>query len=312
TNHVLGSVFDFFQNREMNGNDFFLNRTSRPKPPLNQHNYGAAIGGPVTIPKIYNGRSRTFWFFNYEGFRQRVSSAATGIYPSRAQLEGNLADDSAGTGILPRSSAICQAAPTARKCVDVIDPSSGLPFPSNVIPSNRIDSITRIAHQFIPTPNVAVAANSPNFPSFNTVGTPPTINDWDQYNVRLDHQVSTHDQIFGTFSWSEETRDRKDLRPLGGEGFPLANRLITSTWNHTFNPSVLNEFRFGFNRSRTFRLAETSFTKDYAREVFGLKNTTDQPMVFGVPSFRFLDSAASARCRRRSAPPTRTCSLPTI
>ncbi|MBI1787866.1 MAG: hypothetical protein HYR60_10000, partial [Acidobacteria bacterium] len=47
TNHVLGSVFDFFQNREMNGNDFFLNRTSRPKPPLNQHNYGAAIGGPV-------------------------------------------------------------------------------------------------------------------------------------------------------------------------------------------------------------------------------------------------------------------------
>jgi hypothetical protein len=292
TNDLHGSVFDFFQNRELNANDFFLNRTSRPKPPLNQHNFGTAIGGPVLIPKLYNGKNRTFWFFNYEGFRQRVSSAATAIYPSRAQLEGNLADDSAGTGILPRSSAICQANPSARKCVDVIDPGTGQPFPGNVIPANRIDAINRIAFQYFPLPNVAVQANSPNFPTFNTVGTPPTINDWDQYNVRLDHQISTRDQIFGTFSWSDETRDRKDLRPLGGEGFPLSNRLVTFTWNHTFSPAILNEFRFGFNRSLTFRLAETSFAQNYARDTFGLKNTTESPISFGVPNFSILGFGA--------------------
>src|SRR5439155_8972793 len=251
TNGLHGSVFDFFQNRVMNANDFFLNRTGRVKPPLNQHNFGTAIGGPVLIPKLYNGKNRTFWFFNYEGFRQRVSSAATGTYPSLAQLAGNLADDSAGTGLLPRSSALCQANPTARKCVDVIDPGSGQPFPGNVIPATRIDSIIKIANQFIPAPNVVVPANSIAFPSFNTVGTPATINDWDQYNMPLDHQISSRDQIFGTFSSSEETPYRKDLRPLGGEGFPLANRLVTSTWIHTFTPRILNEFRFGFNRSRT-------------------------------------------------------------
>lgn len=285
TNDLHGSIFDFFQNRELNGTDFFLNRTGRAKPPLNQHNYGTAIGGPVVIPKIYNGASKTFWFFNYEGFRQRVSSAATGLYPSRAQLTGNLADDSAGTGILPRSSALCQSNPTARKCVDIIDPGSGLPFAGNVIPASRIDAITTIAHQFIPTPNVAVAANSLVFPSFNTIGTPSTLNDWDQYNLRMDHQISPRDQIFGTFSWSDESRDGKALRPLGGEGFPLANRLVTTSWNHTFSPAILNEFRFGFNRSVTYRLAETSFTKNYAKEVFALKNTTENPMVFGVPGF---------------------------
>ena len=221
TNGLHGSVFDFWQNRELNGTDFFLNRTSRPSPPLNQHNFGTAVGGPVRIPKLYDGRNRTFWFFNYEGFRQRSSSAATGLYPSRAQLQGNLADDTTGTGIFPRSSAFCQGNPGARRCVDVIDPFSGLPFPGNVIPTARLDPTTQLALQYIPAPNVVVPANALNYPTFNTVGTPSQINDWDQYNVRLDHQVSTRDMIFGTFSWSNEDRDLKALRPLGGEGFPL-------------------------------------------------------------------------------------------
>jgi hypothetical protein len=137
TNGLHGSVFDFWQNREMNATDFFLNRTARANPPLNQHNFGTAVGGPVRIPKLYNGKNRTFWFFNYEGTRQRSSAAATALYPSRAQLEGNLADDSTGTGILPRSSGFCQANPSARRCVDVLDPFSGLVFPNNVIPANR-------------------------------------------------------------------------------------------------------------------------------------------------------------------------------
>lgn len=285
TNDLHGSVFEFWQNRELNANDFFLNRTGRAKPPLNQHNYGTAIGGPVWIPKVYNGKNRTFWFFNYEGYRQRSSTAATGNYPSLAQLGGNLADDSAGTGLLPTSSPLCQGNPGARKCVDIIDPQTGAPFAGNVIPANRLDPITKIAQQFIPTPNVGVPANSLAFPSFNTVGTPSLINDWDQYNTRIDHQLTQKDQIFGTFSWSDETRNSKALRPLGGEGFPLANRLVTASWLHTFSPTILNDFRFGFNRSRTFRLSETSFGQNYAKDLFGLKNTTDQPIVYGVPSF---------------------------
>lgn len=285
TNAIHGSVLDFWQNRELNATDYFLNSTGRSNPPLNQHNYGATIGGPVVLPKLYNGRNRTFWFFNYEGFRQRISSAATGLFPSRAQLEGNLADDSTGTGIFPRSSSLCQANPSSRKCADVIDPFTGSPFPGNVIPANRIDAITKIAHQFIPTPNVGVALNSPAFPTFNTVGTPSQINDWDQYNARVDHQLSTRDSLFGSFSYSNEDRDIKNLVPFRGEGFPLRNRLVTMTWNRTLNPSILNEFRFGFNRSVTYRLSETSFTQDYARDLFNLKNIATEPIVFGVPQF---------------------------
>ncbi|HYI92862.1 MAG TPA: TonB-dependent receptor [Bryobacteraceae bacterium] len=285
TNAIHGSVFEFFRNKELDANDFFLNRTGRARAPLSQNNYGTAVGGPVVIPKLYNGRNRTFWFFNYEAFRQRTASSATGNYPSLAQLKGNLADDSAGTGLFPRSSAICQANPTSRKCVDFLDPSTGLPFPGNVIPASRLDATTQIAVNYVPAPNVAVPVNSPNFPLFNTQGTPSIINDFDQYNTRLDHQLTSNDQIFGTFSWSDEERDVKALRPLGGEGYPMSNRLVTSTWNHTFNSAILNEFRFGWNRSRTFRLSETSFGPNYAQEVFGLENTTTQEMSYGIPAF---------------------------
>ena len=286
TNNLHGSVFDFWQNRELNATDFFLNRTGRFKPPLNFHNFGTAIGGPVWLPKLYKGKNRTFWFFNYEGQRQRASSAATALYPSRAQLAGNLAVDSAGTGILPLGSPGCAGTPAPRRCANVTDPfASGAAFPGNVIPSSRLDRTTQLAIQYMPTPNVAIAPGIAAFPTFNTVATPSQINDWDQYNLRFDHQLTAKDQLFGTYSMSDETRDVKALRQFGGEGFPLRNKLTTMTWNHIFSPTILNEFRFGFNRSVTYRLAETSFTRDYAKEVFNLKNIATEPIVYGIPAF---------------------------
>lgn len=292
SNDLHLTVFEFFRNKVLDANDFFLNRTGRPRPPLTLNNFGTAVGGPVLLPKIYNGRSRTFWFFNYEGFRQRQSSAATANYPSAAQLAGNLADDSAGTGLFPTSSALCQANPTSRKCVDVRDPLTGQVFPGNVIPASRLDPITQKVLPYIPRPNVSVSTGTASFPLFNTVGTVPLINDWDQYNVRIDHQVGTRDQIYGTFSTSDETRQPFALRPYGGESFPLSNRLVTATHLHTFTPSLLNEFRFGFNSSKTFRLSETSYGQDFAKDIFGLKNTTDQPIMYGVPNFSITGFSA--------------------
>ena len=285
TNQWHGSLFEFNRDEKFDANDFFLNRTNRAKPPFKQNNFGAALGGPLLIPSLYDGRNRTFWFFNYEGFRQEVTASATGLYPSAAQLGGNLADDSAGTGLFPTSSAFCQANAGSRKCVNVIDYTTGQPFPGNVIPTARLDPTTQLATQYTVTPNVTVPAGAATFPSFNSIATPLTVNNYDQYNLRLDHQIGPRDQLFGTFSYADEARNVKVLRPFGGEGFPLSNRLVTITHAHTFTPNLLNEFRFGYNRSKTYRLAETSYGPDYAREVFNLENTTDQAIMFGIPAF---------------------------
>lgn len=88
TNTLHRSVFEFNRDERFDATDFFLNRTGRSKQPFQQNNFGTAVGGPLVVPGVYNGRSRTFWFFNYEGFRQNVTSSATGLHPSAAQLKG--------------------------------------------------------------------------------------------------------------------------------------------------------------------------------------------------------------------------------
>jgi hypothetical protein len=284
TNDVHLALFEFLRNRNFDANDFFANRTGSKKPAFTQNNFGTAVGAPVWLPG-YNGRNKTFWVFNYEGFRQRQANTATGVYPSAAQMAGNLADESAGTGIFPLSSPICQANPKSPKCHDVIDPATGLAFPGNVIPGNRLDPIVQKQLPYQPKPNVAVAASSLSFPSFNTVGFPKTVNDWDQYNVRIDHHITSNDLLYGTFSDSNETLLKPALRPLGGDVFPQTDRLYTLTYTRILGPNMVNEFRFDYNRSLTYRQAETSLTQDYAKNVFGLKNTSPNPFDFGVPNF---------------------------
>jgi hypothetical protein len=284
TNGVHGAVFEFLRNRNFDAKDFFANRAGSSKPAFTQNNFGTAIGGPVMLPH-YKGKDKTFWFFNYEGFRQRQANTATGLYPSPAQMAGNLADDSAGTGIFPKASAICAASPTSAKCHDVLDPTTGLPFSGNVIPTSRLDPTVQKQLPFQPKPNVSVAQNSAAFPSFNTIGFPKTINDWDQYNVRMDHHFTSNDLIYGTFSNADETLLRPALRPFGGDVFPQTDRLYTVTYSRILSAATVNELRFGYNRSLTYRTAETSNTKDYASQVFGLKNTSPNPFDFGVPNF---------------------------
>ncbi|HVT93902.1 MAG TPA: TonB-dependent receptor [Bryobacteraceae bacterium] len=286
-NDLHMAVFELLRNRNMDANNYFSNRAGQDLPPFSQNNFGATLSGPVWIPKIYNGRNKTFFLFNYEGFRQREGNTGTATYPSIGQLGGDLADDSAGTGLYPTSSGFCQSNPSSVKCVNIIDPLSGLPFPGNQIPKERLDPITQTAIQFMPRPNVATAPGSAAFPAFNTVGTLKTRSDWDQYNVRLDQQITEKDLIYGTFSHSDESLLQPSLQFLGGDVFPMSDQLWTFTYNRIISPTILNEFRFGYNNSQTFRLSEGSNGKDYASEVFGLKNTSREPLDFGVPDFNF-------------------------
>jgi len=287
TNDLHLVAFDLLRNRNMDANNFFSNRAGQGLPPFSQNNFGTTVNGPVWIPKLYNGHNKTFFLFNYEGFRQREGNTATSTYPSLAQLGGDLADDSAGTGLYPTNSAFCQANAGSKKCVNILDPTTGMAFPGNVIPKSRLDPITQKALQFMPQPNVAIAPGSAAFPTFNTVGTPKTQSDWDQYNVRIDQQVTDKDLIYGTYSRSDESLIQPALQFLGGDTFPMSDRLWTFTYNRIISPTVLNEFRFGYNDSQTFRLSEGSNGKNYAVDVFGLKNTSTQPLDFGVPDFSF-------------------------
>ena len=285
TNDLHMVAFDLVRNREFDANNYFANSAGQGRPPFSQNNFGATASGPVYIPKLYHGRNRTFFLFNYEGLRERQGITTTGLYPSRAQYAGNLADNSSGTGLFPTSSAFCQASPGSQHCKNVIDPFTGVAFPNNVIPGNRLDPITQKAVQFAPVPNLPVSANAASFPSFNTFAAPKRVSDWDQYNVRIDHRITDRDFLYGSFSNSDESLLAPALRFLGGDVYPQSNRLWTATYVRTITPSIVNEFRFGHNDSKTFRTSEGSNGVNYAQTVFGLKNTSPNPFDFGIPAF---------------------------
>jgi hypothetical protein len=89
TNQLHGSLYEFLRDDKLDANDFFLNRSGQKRPALTFNQYGFAVGGPAWLPKLYDGRDKTFFFVNFEGFRQRLAQALTTTVPTPAQLTGD-------------------------------------------------------------------------------------------------------------------------------------------------------------------------------------------------------------------------------
>jgi len=284
TDTVHGSAYEFLRNSALDANDFFLNKTGVPRPGFQQNNFGTSIGGPIVFPRIYNGRHKTFFFGDYEGIRSLQSGTFTGLYPSAAQLAGNLADDSTGTGIFPTSSPFCQANAGSTKCMDVIDPTTGNPFPGNVIPTGRLDTIAQKWLPYINQPNVNVPANQASLPGFNFVKTPKEKNNADLFHIRVDHEFNEKNHLFGSYSFDQRPHFVPGLAILGGETFPWRAQVLALGETHIFTPTVVNEFRFGYARSRNGGISETAFGPNISADVFGFQNVPNRPIAFGVPT----------------------------
>ena len=269
TNDFHGSVYNFLRNNKLDARNFF---DVGDAPPLRLNNFGATFGGPIVKNKL-------FFFGSYEGARERRSSVLRGLFPSQAQLAGNLADDSSGTGIFPTNSAFCLADPSSSKCVDVIDPFTGVLFPGNVIPSSQISQFAAAYAQFFPETNVPFQSG------INRVAAPNFINDFDQWSVRLDHNMSSKDNVFYRYIWVDETQVTPAISFLGGLQAPQAGQNFALGWTRILSPSLVNSYHMGYNRSVNFNTPEGSGPGeiDYATDVFGLQNISLSPFDFGLP-----------------------------
>lgn len=286
TNDLHLVAFELVRNKDFDANNYFANAAGQKSPPpFSQNQFGATAAGPVIIPKVFNGRNKLFFLFNYEGFRQREGLSLTGLYPSAQQLAGNLADNSAGTGLFPTNSAFCQANASSQHCVNVSNPATGQPFPGNQIPSGLLSAVSQKAIPFTPAPNLAITPNAVNFPTFNTFASPKQINDFDQYNARIDYQLSSKDVTYGSYSNANEPLYVPAIQVLGGTNNPLKDQLWTATWVRSVTPSIVNELRFGHNDTSTYKLEEGAGGPNYAATTFGLKNTSTNSFDFGVPGF---------------------------
>ncbi|MBI1790751.1 MAG: carboxypeptidase regulatory-like domain-containing protein, partial [Acidobacteria bacterium] len=133
TNSVHGTAHEFLRNSVLDANGFNANRAGQSKPSFKRNQYGFTLGGPVWVPKIYNGRNRTFFFVGYEGFRERSLNAYTGTVPTDLEKRGDFSRSLDTNGTLlrifdPRTTRLDPDRPagTTRYLRDV--------FPGNTIP----------------------------------------------------------------------------------------------------------------------------------------------------------------------------------
>ena len=141
SNEIHGTAFEFIRNEKLDAKNYF-DPADRPKPPFKRNQYGFSVGGPLYIPKFFDGRNKVFWFGDYEGTKIRESSTANNTIPTIRMRSGDFGDLLEQRG---------------RR---ITDPATGQPFPNNVIPTGRLDPVAPRLIALYPTPqNGSVATN---------------------------------------------------------------------------------------------------------------------------------------------------------
>ncbi|HEX4950467.1 MAG TPA: TonB-dependent receptor [Blastocatellia bacterium] len=261
TNQFHSTLWEFVRNEKFDANNFFTNAIAQPagqkakRAPFKQNQFGGTLGGPVWIPKLYDGHNKTFFFADYEGLRRRTSaSSSLRDIPSAAFRNG---DFSAFNRKIydPRTrrvNANGQVVATA--------------FANNQIPTALLNPAAVAILKLLPNPNVGSAtAQAANF---LYLASQPF--DSNQYDVRIDHQFSEKNTMFGRVSRAMQTSTNPGNFPgfIGG-GTNNLNNSTHATINDTyvFSPNVVNEMRIGYSRHNgSFKLIGQDEGYEFARQ----------------------------------------------
>lgn len=285
TNQFHGNLYEFLRNDYMDASGFFDNATGKAKPKLRQHDFGGTIGGPVWIPKIYNGRDKTFFFVSNERFRNRTGASPSFFtIPLPEMYQGDFSNwkDQNGNLLQIYDPATTRPGPNNTFIRD--------PFPGNVIPTNRFSAVAKnVLPLATMRPNVPDPAGrlNPN-PRNNFVTTTGARTDpWDKWSAKGDHIFNGNNRVGFLFQ-----KNRTQQLPVGdppGLPGPLNNTFqFGDTWTkvyrgtHDWNvkPNLLNRITVGFNDwGQVRRAGDPSYNQGWAPKL-GLKNT-------GIPDLLF-------------------------
>ena len=223
TNQLHGSAFEFVRNYALNATNYFSPVIDgvRQNDGLKRNQFGATVGGPIVIPKLYDGRNKTFFFFSYQGtLQRRIPNSSNVIVPTDAQRRGDF-------------SALGRP---------LNNPFRGGTYPGNQIPSSDINPIAQGILAKIP------GANSGNRLFYSA----PNNDDDDQFLVRLDHEITSRNRISGRF-WNSYASlpgylDQNNYLAVT-VGRTWLNRSYQVTDTHTFGATLTNQVMFSFNRT---------------------------------------------------------------
>ena len=247
TNAYHGSVFEYLQNQALDADPYGFNG----KAPKKFNTFGFSLSGPVTIPHLYDGHDKTFFFADYEGNRRSTATLQQFLVPSLADRAGNLADICGGT----------------------IAPSSINPTATALL-------------AYIPKPNVAVALGCGTTVPYNYENFQSTPARTDGADLRIDQTLGSKQSVYARFSRKDITEDVANPF-LPDDVDSVHNRSLLVSDTYTITPKILNEFRYGFTNvitSVNFPIQGSTALSDL--DLTGV-NTSQHPTTHAFPTFNF-------------------------
>ncbi len=266
TNALHGTMFEYLRNDKTDARDMFtyVDRTGdgRADPEvLKQNQFGGTIGGPIL-------KNRTFFFGSWEARRQRRAQSDFVIVPTPEERGGVF----------------------ATRLATIVDPSTGQPFPANTIPRARWDSTAVKLLELWPAANFTGSGTRQNF-----IRNPPWNNDRDQFDVRIDHDLTGKDKIFGRFSKNRTDNLRGSVFDLPARGAAGNERAFDDddahsgvfSWTRIFRSNLVNEFRYGFVRQKVNKRELSQEPMAAVNEKYGIKGIPAQDKLFGLARLGF-------------------------
>lgn len=220
TNRFLGTAFWFHQNDGLDAKPF----GALIKPKRTGNDYGTSGGGPLVIPGLYDGHSRTFFYGTFERFQFPREAVIQDTVPTARMRSGDLSLEG----------------------VAFVDPSTGRPFPNDVIPANRISPIASAFLDLYPLPN---AAQTDRQIAANYIRNSPNDRTSNQYDVRLDHYFSPSQSVFARWTWKNVDTQSPNRLALPASADFDRYRLLVVSHNFTISSNMLNEARVGITQN---------------------------------------------------------------
>lgn len=269
TNEIHGEMHWWLRNAAFDAKSIFQNRSGLSVPVYQDNRFGASAGGPVVLPKVYNGKNKTFWFFAYEGNKFGDPQTGTGAstVPTAKMRNGDLSEwlalgdaykvyDPFSTVALPNGS------------------FQRTPVPGNIIPNSQIDPVARNIMSFWPTPNqVSPTASAAKENRQNFFFSGKALEDYWVWITRLDHTFSENHRMFVRLhrDYWEEDKARVFNNDINGIILNRNNKGIALDDVYVFNPTLIGNFRYGLTfqdfperrASNGFDLSKLGFSQQF-------------------------------------------------
>jgi Carboxypeptidase regulatory-like domain/TonB dependent receptor len=259
-NDFHGGLFEFLRNDKLDARNFF----AREREVLKRNQFGGTFGGPVSLPKLYSGRDKTFFFASYEGMRERQGLVFNSIVPTAAMKSGDF------------------RALTSRR---INNPMTGAQFENNIIPMDKLSQQALFFAKFIPDPNT---------PSGTFTYSPSRQLDTDQFTLRLDQSLTENHRVFVRWSFHDNRLNEPNAFPsLGYAPLKTRGQNLVASMSNILRQNLAHEFRFSYLPAIVdlqAYLQGTNINKDAG--IRGFEETARPGVVGSFPDFSWSGYAA--------------------